>query len=66
MPKVYYYIVALWDDEDGFYPSEEDDFYFPPTVQLLVAQPGQALRYEKAFDLELFYDEESKYFPIEC
>lgn len=66
MPNVYYYIVALWEDENGLYPSEEEDFYFRPTVQLLVTQPDQNVRYERAFDLELFYDEDSKYFLIEC
>lgn len=36
MTEVKYHILALWLDENGVYPGEDDEMYFPPTVVVSV------------------------------
>ena len=36
MTEVNYHILSLYPDENGFYPGEDDDMYFTPTVGVTV------------------------------
>ena len=36
MTEICYSILALWLDENGFYPGEDDEMFFPPAVSVLI------------------------------